>query len=204
MAEAQSRCDTGPPEPRPSGVTLRFQPRPAASAPTSLRLWLQTSQSGHGGSPGSRRATANPGTSSPSRPHASRPRGAHQGLWSIPSSLRACSRVAMVSWRKSKQQVREVETPLLRPQPLSDRRRPALERGRGFSPPRRPAAPLPCAAPARPASPGSASPEAQTRLGRAGEAESRGTVENVVAAHCPQALLLNSEQYIFFNLFIYS
>ena len=35
-----------PPAPRPSGVTLRFQPRPAASAPTSLRLWLQTSQSG--------------------------------------------------------------------------------------------------------------------------------------------------------------
>lgn len=42
-------------------------------------------------------------------PHASPAPATHHGLWSIPSSLRACSLLFMVSWKRSKWKVRVKE-----------------------------------------------------------------------------------------------
>ena len=102
-----------PQMPQPSRVRLRLNPKQAAggshlSRAEAANLPVRVcSRLGYHGVP------ANPGTTSPAilepgDPHHHPPQSclAHHGLWSIPSSLRACSRLAMVSWRQqSKQRV---------------------------------------------------------------------------------------------------
>lgn len=103
-----------PQMPQPSRVRLRLNPKQVAGgshlsrAEAANLLVRVCSCLGYHGVP------ANPGTASPAilepgDPHHHPPQSclAHHGLWSIPSSLRACSRLAMVSWRQqSKQGVR--------------------------------------------------------------------------------------------------
>lgn len=123
-----------PPPPRApakSEVKLRLEPKPAAPSLTSPRLWLQTSVPGRWPSwvPPSYADPDPPQpwpTLTPERgPHTlPQPCGAHHGLWSIPSSRRAWSRLAMANWRQSEQKVRAVETgffPTTAPAPLRQR-----------------------------------------------------------------------------------
>lgn len=100
-----------PQMPQPSRVRLRLNPKQAAGgshlsrAEAANLLVRVCSRLGYHGVP------ANPGTTSPAilepgDPHHHPPQSclAHHGLWSIPSSLRACSRLAMVSWRQQSEQ----------------------------------------------------------------------------------------------------